>query len=71
MYVTVQGKNSKERKHKLSPISKGLYEVRNVLKNTIVIEKTGLSVEKLSQSTDLLTPKYKKGKLRINWNQSP
>ena len=52
-------KNPKNHRHKLAPIAKGPYLVTKTDKNTVVIERSNRSVEKVSRSRVVFAPKQK------------
>lgn len=57
MYLRIEQKNTKYHRQKLVTIVEGSYNVTKVENNTVFIEKTNQSVEKVSRSRLVLAPK--------------
>lgn len=56
MYLSLQQKKRTDNRHKLALVAEGRYKVTKVDKNTVLIKKTYLSVEKLTRSRVVLAP---------------
>jgi len=59
VFLRVERKNPKDHRHKLAPIAEGPFLVTKTDKNTVVIERSDRSVEKVSRSRVVLAPKPK------------
>ena len=59
VFLRVEQKNQKDYRHKLAPIAEGPFLVIKTDKNTVVIERSHRSVEKVSRSRVVLATKPK------------
>ena len=59
VFLWVELKNSKDHRHNIAPIAEGPFLVTKKDKNTVVIERSDRSVEKVSRSRVVLAPKPK------------